>query len=200
MEADYGTSHDLPSVSWMETQGGQWCSLQAGEPESLMAKIPVQSVALRISHVEVQGRSVLQLSSLADHSFTLPPPFVLFRPSGNWRRPTQPGEGLGFTQLTHSNANVFSKHSHSHTQKYWLASSLGTCCAVKLTHKTNCPTVFYDPLCGAEAGELFPVSQSSSSWAHTCGLLYSPATRLGGQVAKFWPMQSGKKGCCHFQA
>ena len=43
--------------------------------------------------------------------------FVLFRPSMGWMIPVHLGEGHRFIQATKSNANLFWKHPHRHTQK-----------------------------------------------------------------------------------
>ena len=64
-------------------------------------------------------------------------PFVLFRPSVDWMRPTHIGEAINFTQYTNSNVNLIQKYSHRRTQNniqsvIWVSHG-----SVKLTHGIN---------------------------------------------------------------
>lgn len=48
----------------------------------------------------------------------LPLPFVLLRPSKDWRKASHRGRAILFPQSTDSDVNLIHRHPHGHTQKY----------------------------------------------------------------------------------
>ena len=65
----------------------------------------------------------------------------LFVLSGPLNMPTHSGEDHLFYLVHHSNANLFQKHPHRHTRNNIILAIYGSLSLVRLTHKSNHPTI-----------------------------------------------------------
>lgn len=75
-----------------------------------MMRLRSRPIDLRTRSVLVQEQKDMDVPAPMKDRVTLPPLFVLFRPSMEWRCPRHWGPHFFIIQATKSNANLFLKH------------------------------------------------------------------------------------------
>ena len=101
------TSHNLPSASRRLRKAGD---VIQSIPEDLSTR-----------NLNVWEQEMMDVPTQTESKFALPLPFVLFSPSKDYVMSTHPMRVIFFTQSINSNANLFQKHRHRHTQKYFIS-------------------------------------------------------------------------------
>lgn len=103
------------------------CPLQAGQRPENRADGLRPGLSLKAREPEApRPRAGKGLSLLKQSIHILPPTFCSIQPLTNWVMPAHTGEGHLLRLSVNSNANLYGRHPHRHTQKECLTCCLGT--------------------------------------------------------------------------